>query len=61
MLSRSLSLSLSIRNNRGMNDGKDLSEEYLLDLYTRITCEEMKMLKVNPLGAFSMMMMMTSS
>jgi hypothetical protein len=37
---------LSLRNNRGMNDGKDLSEEYLLDLYTRITCEEMKMLKV---------------
>lgn len=30
-----------------MNDGKDLSEEYLLDLYTRITCEEMKMLKVS--------------
>ncbi len=34
------------RNNRGMNDGKDLSEEFLLDLYGRIVGEEMKMLKV---------------
>jgi len=32
-----------IRNNRGIDDGKDLSEEYMRSLYERITKNEIKM------------------
>lgn len=32
-----------IRNNRGIDDGKDLSEEYLRSLYERISRNEIKM------------------
>lgn len=34
-----------LKNNRGLNAGKDLPEDFLLDLYGRITTDEMKMLK----------------
>lgn len=34
-----------LKNNRGLNAGKDLPEDFLLDLYQRITTDEMKMLK----------------
>ena len=34
-----------LKNNRGLNAGKDLPEDFLLDLYSRITTDEMKMLK----------------
>lgn len=32
-----------IRNNRGIDDGKDLSEEYLRSLFERISRNEIKM------------------
>lgn len=32
-----------IRNNRGIDDGKDLAEEYLRSLYERISRKEIKM------------------
>lgn len=32
-----------IRNNRGIDDGKDLAEEYLGDLYDQIVRDEIKM------------------
>lgn len=32
-----------IRNNRGINDGKDLPEEYLRSLFERISKNEIKM------------------
>lgn len=32
-----------IRNNRGIDDGKDLSEDYLRSLYERISKNEIKM------------------
>lgn len=32
-----------IRNNRGIDDGKDLPEEYMHQLYERITRNEIKM------------------
>lgn len=32
-----------IRNNRGIDDGKDLPEEYLRSLYERISRKEIKM------------------
>lgn len=32
-----------IRNNRGVDDGKDLPEEYLRSLYARISKNEIKM------------------
>lgn len=32
-----------IRNNRGIDDGKDLPEEYMRSLYERITKSEIKM------------------
>lgn len=32
-----------LRNNRGINDGADLPEDYLTDLYNRIVNNEIKM------------------
>lgn len=32
-----------IRNNRGIDDGKDLSEDYMRSLYERITKNEIKL------------------
>jgi hypothetical protein len=32
-----------LRNNRGINDGADLAEDYLSDLYLRIVNNEIKM------------------
>ena len=32
-----------LRNNRGINDGADLPEEYLCNLYDRIVSNEIKM------------------
>ena len=39
-----------VRNNRGIDDGNDLSEEYLRSLYERISRNEIKM-KDNDLAA----------
>lgn len=36
-----------IRNNRGIDDGKDLSEEYLRSLFERISRNEIKMKEDN--------------
>ena len=36
-----------IRNNRGIDDGKDLSEEYLRSLFERISRNEIKMKEEN--------------
>lgn len=36
-----------IRNNRGIDDGKDLPEEYLRSLYERISRNEIKMKEDN--------------
>jgi len=32
-----------LRNNRGINKGKDLPDDFLIDVYMRITCDEIKM------------------
>ena len=39
-----------IRNNRGIDDGKDLPEEYLGALYDQIVKNEIKMNEVTELG-----------
>lgn len=36
-----------LKNNRGINDGADLPEEYMTELYDRIINDEIKM-KVRP-------------
>lgn len=43
MLNMQMSVEDFIRNNRGIDDGKDLLEEYLKSLYERISRNEIKM------------------
>ncbi|KMT00110.1 hypothetical protein BVRB_1g019340 [Beta vulgaris subsp. vulgaris] len=43
MVKNKMSAEDFIRNNRGIDDGKDLSEEYMRSLYERITKNEIKM------------------
>ncbi|KAE9617807.1 hypothetical protein Lal_00046754 [Lupinus albus] len=47
MVKKKMSADDFIKNNRGIDDGKDLSEEYLRSLFERISRNEMKMKEID--------------